>query len=365
MIKKFTIFLTLACFALPAAAQEAPPRGYAMGQEAADKTKPQYTYLYDTSLTRAVKNNDEHRINILLFSHVDPNEPNDETFTPLVLAGQHTGVEGVRMLLQKGAKVNLPAKYNLTALMTAGANGRDDVVNLLLEYGADPNLKDDLGMSALTHAAKGNHLKTAQILAAAPYVNLEIKNNAGLNALLYAVYNRNDRLVKTLAQKGANLNTPDLLGRTPLFLAVENKDIFTLRALIEGKADLDAPSGSSAITPLMMAVINKDKNAASALIKAGADVNRADANGNSALTYALNLNDKSLIKLLTKNNAQDLAAQAAQAAQAAEARRQAVKTAEQEAAEQERAKAAVDIKIAELERQLEEARKLKASVAAQ
>ena len=128
------------------------------------KSTQKYTYLYDTSLIQAIKLKDEHRTMMLLYSQVNPNEKNDEGFTPLFFAAQYLEPETLTLLLDKGAKVNLPSTYNLTPLMAAAAAGRDDNIEVLLQYGADPNLLDDKELSALDHAYNNRQLKAVVLL---------------------------------------------------------------------------------------------------------------------------------------------------------------------------------------------------------
>lgn len=128
------------------------------------KSTQKYTYLYDTSLIQAIKLKDEHRTTMLLYSQVNPNEKNDEGFTPLFFAAQYLEPKTLTLLLDKGAKVNLPSTYNLTPLMAAAAAGRDDNIEVLLQYGADPNLLDDKELSALDHAYNNRQLKAVVLL---------------------------------------------------------------------------------------------------------------------------------------------------------------------------------------------------------
>lgn len=123
-----------------------------------------YTYLYDTSLIQAIKLKDEHRVKMLLFAQVNPNEKNDEGFTPLYFAAQYLEPETLSMLIDKGAMVNLASTYNLTPLMAAAAAGRADNVQVLLEYGADPNVLDYKNFTALDHAFNNRQVETAILL---------------------------------------------------------------------------------------------------------------------------------------------------------------------------------------------------------
>ncbi len=168
MKKLFFIFCFIPAFALTAFAQDykiVEPYGTTeTSGKLANKYGQKYTYLYDTSLIQAIKFKDEQRVKLLMYAHVNPNEKNDEGFTPLYFAAQYLEPETMAMIIDKGAKVNLRSTYNLTPLMAAAAAGRADNVKVLLEYGADPNLLDDKELTALDHAFNNHQLETAILL---------------------------------------------------------------------------------------------------------------------------------------------------------------------------------------------------------
>lgn len=168
MKKMLVLFCFAFLFVLPLLAQEykivEPYATTSKSGKVISKSTQKYTYLYDTSLIQAIKLKDEHRVKMLLFAQVNPNEKNDEGFTPLYFAAQYLTPETLTMLLDRGARVNLQSKYNLTPLMAAAAAGRADNVQILLEYGADPNMLDDKNLSALDHAFNNHQLEAAVLL---------------------------------------------------------------------------------------------------------------------------------------------------------------------------------------------------------
>ncbi|MBQ4493615.1 MAG: ankyrin repeat domain-containing protein [Elusimicrobiaceae bacterium] len=162
------VFCFMTAFALASFAQDykiTEPYGITpTSGKLAPKSNQKYTYLYDTSLIQAIKLKDEHRVKLLMYAQVNPNEKNDEGFTPLYFAAQYLTPETLTLILDRGAKVNLPSTYNLTPLMAAAAAGRADNVKILLEYGADPNMLDDKDLTALDHAFNNHQLEAAILL---------------------------------------------------------------------------------------------------------------------------------------------------------------------------------------------------------
>lgn len=145
--------------------------------------------------------------------------------------------------------------------------------------------------------------------------------------------------IKEMIQDGADVNTANKFGMTPLMLAAQyNSCIAVAKALIEAGADLYAQepvykstafhlaavsSGNPRIvetllnagadiecrnylgeTPLLLAIGgNPNAKLATALIQHGADVNARDYAGNSALLLAEREKRKYLVKLLKEKGA--------------------------------------------------------------
>ena len=182
MKKLLAVFFITNLCALALMAQDykiAEPYGSsATSGKLSSKSGQKYTYLYDTTLIQAIKQKDEHRVKMLMYAHVNPNEKSDQGFTPLYFAAQYSTPEILTMLLDNGARVNLRSTYNLTPLMAAAAAGRADNVKILIEYGADPNLLDDKELTALEHALNNHQIDSALLLSPIttikkPTMNLE------------------------------------------------------------------------------------------------------------------------------------------------------------------------------------------------
>ena len=90
-------------------------------------------------------------------------------------------------------------------------------------------------------------------------------------------------------------------GYSPLILACYRANNSVAAFLIENGAlvDENSPMG----TPLMAAVVKGNAEIATLLLNKKADVNSADANGTTALIYAVQFNNKTMLSLLLKHNA--------------------------------------------------------------
>ena len=118
-------------------------------------------------------------------------------------------------------------------------------------------------------------------------ISLEIKFARGATPLRIAVDCKNVPIVEALIGLGADVNTQDWYGRTPLWAAAAEayQVLFPTRqaiaaqianVLIAAGADLDTPCRFDGSTPLLCAVYNRNDGAAYALIEAGANVNTPD-----------------------------------------------------------------------------------------
>ena len=303
MTKKIIAFLTVLTFGiLPLTAQiYKSSREYQEilgGDAEKSKETPKYSYLYDTSLIRAIKTKDTDRIKLLIYANIDANEKNDEGFTPLYAAAEtNLQLEYITMMLQRNAKVNLPSTGNVTPLMKAVELGRAGIVKLFLEYGADPSLKDDTGATALIYAAKNKQAAMVPLLAAARNLNPDERDNTKLNAVLYAFKNKDIPTLRALVKAGANINTKDDFGRTPLINAVNDNDMFMTKELLALKANKEEKDNTGR-TALLNAVQAANEPMAKYLVDEGADVEATDLVGYTPVILASKEGNVNLVKLL-------------------------------------------------------------------
>ncbi|KAH7411495.1 ankyrin repeat protein, partial [Cadophora sp. MPI-SDFR-AT-0126] len=101
-----------------------------------------------------------------------------------------------------------------------------------------------------------------------------------------AMRGRSD-LVHLLANRGANVNVANFVGRTALFSAVSRNDIELVDYLLSAHADLNLNCQmKDGITPLMVAICNGNVQLAEKLLYAGAKVYVQACDGQTALSYA-------------------------------------------------------------------------------
>jgi ankyrin repeat protein len=178
-------------------------------------------------------------------------------------------------------------------------------IKKLEEYkkkGADVNIQEANGctplMFHLERAGKAGLLAVTWLLSRD--VDVNITNAGGATALMYAAcYTDDPGVLKTLIDKGADVNSADRYGNTPLIFAARygKKDI--VKALIDQKAKIDAQNERGE-TALMHAVSFNGDDVISALLAAGADIALKDSRGKVALQYAGGNRKKEIIEKLRR-----------------------------------------------------------------
>lgn len=95
---------------------------------------------------------------------------------------------------------------------------------------------------------------------------------------------------KMLIESGADVNTPDKYGDTPLILAVMDgagvEKTAAVKALIDGGADVNTVCDNFKMTPLHWASVGAHKEIAELLLAAGCRKNKIDRSRNTPLETA-------------------------------------------------------------------------------
>lgn len=117
---------------------------------------------------------------------------------------------------------------------------------------------------------------------------------SGETALHLVTKRRDLTWMQFLVAKGANVNSRDVKGTTPLVVASNLGFIEGAEYLVEHGARVDE-SNSAGETPLITAVHNRNLTLMRILLKAGANPDRADNSGRSARDYARLANNAAVL----------------------------------------------------------------------
>ena len=269
------------------------------------------------SLHEAVYNKDIERVKLLIKQGVDVNEKGKKKETPLFWL-QKDDIKMAELLIKHGADVNVRAVFTAffgedliertgptPLLATIKKDSDEKIVSLLIKSGAEV-AKDSLLYVRSFEVAKllvenGADVNTKDNKGETPLIKLKwnfkivkllIENGAIIKTKGYTALHRqhNPQTVKYLIEHGADVNAKTGYGDTPLHgLWVEE----VTRVLIKHGADVNAKN-SHGKTPLH--TVKKNVKIAKILIENGANVNAINNEGDTPCNTAYSKEVRNLIK---------------------------------------------------------------------
>ena len=106
-----------------------------------------------------------------------------------------------------------------------------------------------------------------------------------------------------LISRGAGVDPPDTLGKTPLIIALEQQKVAVVRSLIELGADLEVRDNFQR-TPMMYACKSGNKEVVELMLKYKADINATNKVGDTCVSMAQKSGNASeLMMLLVQSGA--------------------------------------------------------------
>src|SRR5215510_11820688 len=232
--------------------------------------------------------------------------------TPLMWAVSEGHADAARLLIAAGADVNARSHY------VAAANGRGFEGRTPVATRADPRVEEFASgwLTPLMFAAREGHLDLARILVAAG-ADVDAAAGDGKTALAIAIFNGSYELASFLVDKKADVNKADAQRFTPLFWAVDRRNMETapnfpwmvtadpmplIRKLLDKGANPNAlvdntprgrmREGSPRIvfaTALMRAAFAADRELVKLLLERGADPTIVSRDGETMVSAAAGL----------------------------------------------------------------------------
>ncbi|CAN1211166.1 ankyrin repeat domain-containing protein [Tumidithrix helvetica PCC 7403] len=177
----------------------------------------------DQILLQAIRVGDLASVKMALSAKANPNAPDENGETALMIAASNNHIEIVKLLLTYGANVNGGSYQAGYPLMAAAREGHIEIVRLFLRKGAKVNLAADEGFTALDEAIEENRVDVVKLL-------LESGANpnhyvSGSTPLYDAASNGYVKIVSLLIKHGADINAKSFGSRTPLAIAIQYKHL--------------------------------------------------------------------------------------------------------------------------------------------
>nr|WP_243435859.1 ankyrin repeat domain-containing protein [Acanthopleuribacter pedis] len=254
----------------------------------------------DQCLIRAIMEEDVALIDRCIAREADINFRGNGGWTPLMVAATRGNVTILEHLLGLGANVEDVSDEGWSSLMLAVYQGHEQAVLFLLQQGADLTraayVKSDFVVGKRTNTGI-DFLERLVAEYRALGDNAQFKNFFHLNTLMIAVLRNQRDILDILVQEGADINSLNAGGISPLFWAIVTGDRQMVAQMLAFRANVNlrSPLGK---TPLMFAAGFGFEDICLLLINAGAETNAIDRTGNSSLTYAVRLGRKKCVSLL-------------------------------------------------------------------
>jgi uncharacterized protein len=211
-----------------------------------------------TPLLLAAQNGNAAMIERLLTAGADPNAPLTPTRdTALMLAARTGKADAVKVLLDHRAEVNAKETWGgTTALMWAVSERHPDVAKMLVEHGADVNAK-----SYFVPSASGRGFEGTAPVPPKPNQPIEEFASGMLTPLMFAARENDPESAKLLVKAGADLNAQGADGKDALSLAFFDGSYDVADFLIASHANVNQKDAQR-FTPLFWAVDRRNMETA-------------------------------------------------------------------------------------------------------
>lgn len=210
----------------------------------------------------------------------------------LILASSKGDIANVQGLLDEGVDPNSSDTLDderknafslvfildkTTPILEAVKNGHTKIVKLLLERGADPETTDKNNIPIICIASQRGHLDIVRTLLETYHVNIESKQHK--TSLMYAIENGHKNVAELLLEKGADPDTTDMYGYTPLMHASEKGNVDLVELLVKDRESIGKKGAKiyiknkKGLNAFEIAVINSQSNVIEFFLTIGIEYN--------------------------------------------------------------------------------------------
>lgn len=239
--------------------------------------------------------------------------------TPLMTAIQKNQIDAVKKELSdsryndnNNALLNHTNVNDETALHIAVRNRSEAIVKLLLDNRIEKDTRNLNGDTALHIATKNGDVAIVKMLVDAK-CDINAVDENGATALVLAAKRGNKNLIDYFLEKGADIQKPDFYGKTYKdYYAPDKETEKRAENPVEEKRKISIGNNAgrkyavvfgSSKDPVIQAVKDRNRSKLESLIAEGQGLDTPDSFGNTALMYAVNMQNVYLINCLLTNGA--------------------------------------------------------------
>lgn len=239
--------------------------------------------------------------------------------TPLMIAVQKNQIDAVKQELSdsryndnNNALLNHTNINDETALHIAVRNRSEAIVKLLLDKRIEKDTKNLNVDTALHIATKNGDITIVKMLVDAK-CDINAVDENGATALVLAAKRGSKNLVEYFIEKGADVQKPDFYGKTYKdYYAPDKETEKRAENPVEEKRKISIGNNAgrkyavvfgSSKDPVIQAVKDGNRSKLESLIAEGQGLDTPDSFGNTALMYAVNMQNVYLINCLLTNGA--------------------------------------------------------------
>ena len=270
------------------------------------------------------------------FPEDDLNFEDSDNHTALHLAVREKLTDVVQVLIDAGADIDTVNKDGWAPLDSACEYGTLDVVKMLVEAGTGLRDTIDEGRTCLHIAACFGQTETVRYLVGLPFVDMNHRDGINRTALGLAVDEEHTDIVQVLMDAGADIDTQNNEGWSPLHSACGSGALDVVKMLVRAGAKVSATNdegetcfnraarcghteivrylaglpevdvnhrGPDNHTALDDAIVNEETDVVQVLIDAGAYIDTQNNEGRSPLHAACEYGTLDIVKMLVRAGA--------------------------------------------------------------
>ncbi|KAG4441578.1 hypothetical protein IFR05_002963 [Cadophora sp. M221] len=253
-------------------------------------------YFQRTALSIATKRGSESLVALLLGKGARINVQDIDGMTPLHMSAERGHLGLVNLLLENGADIEALESRGRTAYFIAAEKGYRRMFEEFLKVKPDAASHMKFAGSTPLHRAIQLGDDTLASLFADKTTDINATDRNGETAFFVATVRGNATIIHLLAEKGACIDAPDSRGQTALHVATKYRygtrvrwtqpTQETVLVLLNLGANVNTknPAGE---TPLHAAASNGRYAVSEMLVSAGSDISIRDDSGNTALEAAI------------------------------------------------------------------------------